>query len=311
MIRVPQYGPAALVALVLVATGLSTLYVESLKLEPSPIRGTRVTKVFSPVCRCDSTKARISFRVGKPDAVAVSIVDAAGRDVRDLAFNRTVTRKAVAFLWNGRDNDGAVVRDGLYRPRVRLDLLEKTFVLPNSIQVDTKPPRITIVSVSLRVISPDGDRRADLVAVSFRVDQRAQASLLVNHVQRVLGRRARLGGQLRWYGLVDGTSLRAGTFGLAVSAVDGAGNRSHPVAAGSVRIRYLELGKEAFRVHPSGRLVVPVSADAKSVTWRLNGRHGSGAPPVLRLRAPASPGDYTLYVIVREHAARARVTVVP
>ena len=305
-----KYGPAALVAALLVATGLSTLYVESLKLEPSPIRGTRVTKVFSPVCRCDSSKARISFRVGKPDAVAVSIVDAAGRDVRDLAVDRTVTTRPVAFLWNGRDNAGAVVRDGLYRPRVRLDLLEKTFVLPNPIQVDTKAPRVTVVSVQPRLFSPDGDRRADRVDVSFRVDQRAQASLLVAGVQRVLGRPARLGGHLRWYGMVDGKSLRPWTFDLAVSAVDVAGNRSRPTTAGSVRIRYIELGKETFRARVGGRLVVPVSSDARSVTWRLAGRQGSGASPILRLRAPGSPGTYTLYVIVGGHAARARVTVV-
>ena len=263
------------------------------------------------MCRCDSSKARISFRVGKPDAVAVSIVDAAGRDVRDIAINRTVSKRPVAFLWNGRDNAGAVVRDGLYRPRVRLDLLEKTFVLPNPIQVDTKPPRVTVGTVGPRVISPDGDRRSDRVDVGFRVDQRAQTSLLVNGVQRVLGRPGRLAGQLRWYGKIDGTSPAAGTFALGVVAVDAAGNRSQPVAAGSVRIRYVELGKDAFRVHAKGKLVVPVSADAASVTWRIAGRRGSGKPPILRLRAPASPGAYALYVFVRGHAARARVTVIP
>ena len=306
-----KYAPAVLVAALLVATGLSFLYVESLKLEPSPIRGTRVTKVFSPVCHCDKTKARISFRVGKPDAVSVSIVDAAGRDVRDLAFSRTVTTRPGAFLWNGRDNQGAVVRDGLYRPRVRLDLLEKTFVLPNPIQVDTKAPRVTVFSVAPRVISPDGDHRADRVDVTFRVDQKAQASLLVAGVQRVLGRPGRLQGQLRWYGVIDGKPAVARTFDLAVEAVDAAGNRSHPAAAGSVRIRYVEIGRQTFRVRAGGKLVVPVSADAVGVTWRLAGRHGSGAPPILRLRAPASPGAYALYVIARGHAARARVTVVP
>ena len=300
-----------LVAVLLVATGLSFLFVESLKLEPSPIRGTRVTKVFSPVCRCETSKARISFRVGKLDAVTVAIVDAAGRDVRDLAFLQRATRRPVAFLWNGRDNTGALVRDGFYRPRVRLDLLEKTFVLPNPILVDTKPPRVTVASVQPRVISPDGDRRSDRVDVAFRVDQKAQAALLVDGVQRVLGRPGRLAGQLRWYGEVDGRPLAAGTFDLAVGAVDAAGNRSRPVPAGSVHIRYVELGKVAFRTRPNGVLVVPVSADARRVSWLLAGRRGSGAPPVLRLRAPATPGTYALYVTARGHAARARVSVVP
>lgn len=306
-----RYGPAALVAAVLAATGLSLLYVESLKLEPSPIRGTRVTKVFSPVCKCASSQARIAFRVGKPDAVDVSIVDATGRDVRDLVVNRTVSGHPVAFLWNGRDNTGAVVRDGLYHPRVRLDLLEKTFDLPNPIQVDTRAPRVTVVSVAPRVISPDGDRRGDRVDVAVRTSERAQSSLLVDGVQRVLGRPLRLETTLRWYGQIDGRSLPPSTVVLTISAVDAAGNRSKPVAAGSVRIRYVELAKSAFRVRAGGVLVIRISADAKGVAWRLGGRHGQGAPPRLRVRAPAAPGSYSLYVVVGAHAARARVTVVP
>ena len=50
---VARYAPAALVAALLVATGFAFLHTESLKLETSPIRQTRVTKLFSPVCRCD------------------------------------------------------------------------------------------------------------------------------------------------------------------------------------------------------------------------------------------------------------------
>jgi hypothetical protein len=306
-----RYGPAALVAAVLVATGLSLVYVESLKLEPSPIRGTRVTKVFSPVCKCDSSQARIAFRVGKPDAVDVSIVDATGRDVRDLVLNRTVSRLPVAFLWNGRDNSGALVPDGLYHPRVRLDLLEKTFDLPNPIQVDTKAPHVTVVSVTPRVISPDGDRRGDRVDVVVRTDERAQASLLVDGGQRVLGRPRRLLATLRWYGQVDGRSLPPTTVALAVSAVDAAGNRSKATPAGSVRVRYIEFAKSVFRVHAGGVLAVVVSTDAKSVGWRLGGRRGQGRPPRFRVRAPANPGRYSLYVFVQAHAARARVTVVP
>jgi hypothetical protein len=306
-----RYAPAALAAALLAATGLSFLYVESLKLEPSPIRGTRVTKVFSPVCRCSFSKARISFRVGKPDAVDVAIVNAAGRDVRDLVVNRTVKLAPVAFLWNGRDNSGALVPDGLYRPQVSLDLLEKTFVLPNPIQVDTRAPRVTVVSVAPRVISPDGDRRADRVVVTVRTDQPAQSSLLVDGVQRVLGRPGKLSVELRWYGQANGRSLAPGVFHLAVRAVDAAGNRAQPTAAGAVRIRYVELPKAAFRVRAGGVLVVRVSTDAASVSWLFAGRRGTARPPVLRLRAPATPGSYSLFVVEHGHATSARVTVLP
>jgi len=294
-----------------VATGLSFLYVESLKLEPSPIRGTRVTKLFSPVCNCTTSKARIAFRLGKPDVVAVTIVDSSGRTVRDLAVSRPMRKALAAYYWNGRDNAGKIVPDGFYRPRVRLNLLEKTFDLPNTIRVDTTPPRLIAVSVEPRVFSPDGDGRGERVTVHYRLDQEGQAMLFVDGVRRVLARPHRTSGDLRWYGQVDGGSLPPKTYSLTVAAVDQAGNRSRPVSAGTIRIRYVELDKPSYRVGADKRLVVHVSADARHVGWRLAGRHGTGKAPVLVLRAPATPGSYTLYVTVGNHAARARVSVVP
>jgi len=300
-----------LVAALLVATGLSFLYVESLKLEPSPIRGTRVTRLFSPTCQCGATKARISFRLGKPDVVAVSIIDSSGRTVRDLAVARPMRHAAAAFFWDGRDSAGAVVRDGFYRPQVRLSLLEKTFDLPNTIRVDTIPPRVVALSVRPSVFSPDRDGRGERVTVHYRLDQEGQAMLFVNGVRRVLARPKHVSGDLRWYGQVDGGSLPPGTYALTVAAIDLAGNRSKIVSAGTVRIRYVELDKQAYRVRAGALLVATVSTDARQVGWRLAGRHGTAKAPVLRLRAPKASGAYALYVTVRNHAAKARVTVVP
>ena len=98
--------PAVLVAVLLVATGVAFLRTESLKLETSPIRQTRVTKLFSPVCRCATSKARIAIRVAKPDVVSVSIDDDAGQDVRQLVAGRPATGP-IAFLWNERATPAA------------------------------------------------------------------------------------------------------------------------------------------------------------------------------------------------------------
>ena len=43
--------------------------------------------------------------------------------------------------------------------------------------------------------------------------------------------------ELDWYGKVAGTRLPAGTYHLALVAVDPAGNRSRPVQAGLIEIR--------------------------------------------------------------------------
>ncbi len=303
-----RYAPAALVAALLVATGVAFLHTESLKLETSPIRQTRVTKLFSPVCRCDSSKARVAFRLAQPDVLSVTIADRSGRDVRRLVTEKGGSGR-VAFLWNGKDDAGKVVPDGIYRARVRLDLVEKTFDLPNLIQVDTKRPVIKVVSVRPRVFSPDGDRRADGIAVRYTVSKRARAVLYVDGVRRVVGASLKPSGELRWYGKVGAKALPAGRHELTLGAVDLAGNSSRPVAAGQIRIRYLELASSLVRAKPGGPVRVRVLTDAQRVTWRLGRRAGLGKVPVFRFRAPAAPGRYFLVVSANGHSVGATLVV--
>lgn len=303
-----RYAPAALVAVLLAATGFAFLHTESLKLETSPIRQTRVTKTFSPVCRCDSSRARVALRLAKPDVLNVSIVDSSGRDVRQLAIGRPA-RDRVAFLWNGRDDSGQVVGDGFYRARVRLELLEQTFVLPNLIRVDTRRPGIALVSVRPRLFSPDGDRRADRITVRYRVDEPARALLYVDGAQRVQGASLRPAGELEWYGKVGGVSLPARRYALTLVAVDRAGNRSLPVKAGPVRIRYVELVAPVLQANAGGVLRVRVLTDARRVSWRLGSRKGVGKTPLFRIRAPETAGRYRLVVTANAHQAGAFVVV--
>lgn len=304
-----RYAPAVLVAVLLVATGLAFLHTESLKLETSPIRQTRVTKLFSPVCECASSKARIAFRLAKPDVVSVAIVDSSGGDVRALVSERPATDRT-AFLWNGRDDLGRVVPDGIYRARVRLDLIEKTFTLPNLIRVDTTAPHVRLVSVTPRVFSPDGDRRADRVDVRYTIDERAQAMLYVDGVRRVVGSSLKPTGELRWFGRVAGAPLPAGRYALSLEAVDLAGNQSRRVTAGPVRIRYVEVVSATRRVRPGGKIRVRVSTDAKRVTWYLGKRTGLATPPAFTVRAPAARGGHVLVVAARGHKVGVRVVVV-
>lgn len=302
------YLPAALTAVLLVGTAAAFVYTESLKLEPAPLRKVRVTKLFSPVCKCDHSKARIAFDVRQGDVVSVSLEDSSGSEVRRLAA-RAVRRGPVAFLWNGRDDDGRVLPDGLYHPRVRLELLEKEIELQNEIRLDSTPPRVSVDSAAPRTISPDGDGRAERVAVVYVADEPAQAVLRVGGIRRVLGKGFRRRGQLEWFGRVDGRAVRAGTYGLAVVATDLAGNRSRRADGGVVRVRYVELVPDAYRTRPGAVLRVGVLTDARRVSWRLAGRTGTSRPPLLRLRAPDEPGEYRLFVTANGHGAAARVVV--
>ena len=211
-------------------------------------------------------------------------------------------------MWNGRDDAGRVVPDGLYRARVRLDLREKTFVLPNLIRVDTAARRRGGVTRP-RVFSPDGDRRSDRVTVRYRVNERAAALLYVDGVRRVVGASLRPTGELVWYGKVGARSLPARRYALALVAVDAAGNRSLPVKAGPVRIRYVEIASPVLRAKAAGVLRVRVLTDARRVEWRIGKRTGVGKVPVFRIRAPEQPGRYRIVVSVGGHRATAPVVV--
>jgi hypothetical protein len=303
-----RFVPAALTAALLVGTAAAFVYTESLKLEPAPLRAVRVTRLFSPTCHCATSKARIAFSLRKADVVSVSIEDANGREVRRLVA-RPRRAGPVAFLWNGRDADGSVVSNGLYRPRVRLDLLEKEIELQNEIRVDTTVPRVRVTRVAPRTISPDGDGRAERVAVSYAADEPVRGLLRVGGIRRVLGKGYRPRGQLEWFGRVDGRPIRAGTYALTVVATDLAGNRSRPADGGVVRVRYVELMPDLYRVAPGTPIRVGVSTDARRVAWRLAGRTGRGRPPLLRLRAPVDPGEYRLFVTANGRGAVARVVV--
>ena len=304
-----KYGPAALVAALLVATGAAFVYTESLKLAPSPLKAVKVTRLFSPVCECDRRAARIAFALRKPDIVSVSIVDANGSEVRRLAIARPRLSGPAVFRWNGRDDRKRVVPPGSYQTTVRLDLAEKTVTLPNRIVVDTTAPTVTVVGVAPRVFSPDRDGRADRVTVTYRLDEPGRVELWVDGVRRVVGHRLHPRGELQWYGRSDGRVVGEGTHRLELVATDLAGNRTGRVPAGSIRIRYVALSRPLYRVARGQRFAVRIDTDAARVRWRLGQRTGTVRPPVLHLRAPDRAGLFRLAVHTGGHVAHARVIV--
>ena len=87
--------------------------------------------------------------------------------------------------WDGRDDEGRIVPDGSYRPRLTLESGARSFVLRNPIQLDTRAPKMTVTRVSPKVFSPDGDGRNDQVIVRYRVDEPAHGILRVDGVRRV------------------------------------------------------------------------------------------------------------------------------
>ncbi|MGZ8697194.1 MAG: FlgD immunoglobulin-like domain containing protein [Gaiellaceae bacterium] len=223
-------APTILALLLIVATATAFAVTQRLKLEPSPISQTRVSDVFSPVCRCASKAASIEFLLRRADHVRVAIRTGAGEvTVADGSF----ARGDVHVRWDGRDASGELVPDGTYYPFVHLQGAGRTIDLPNPIRVDTIRPSIRFTSVRPRVFRPGTEK----LKVTYTVSEHAHALLFVDGRRRVFTNSTRLRYRLQWYGKVRGSAIRPGRHKLKLVAEDLAGNRSAPTPVVVVRVR--------------------------------------------------------------------------
>lgn len=298
-----------LVLALLGATAAAFAVTERLKLERSPITGTHVDRIFSPVCDCARDNASISFVLRRRETVTLTIIDSNGRTVATIVRKQREPKGRVDYTWDGRDELDRVVPEGRYRPRVQLERNGRTIVLPNPIRVDTTPPHITLRRVEPRVFSPDGDRQRDRITATYTIDERARATMLVDGRQRVLGKFPRQHGNLTWFGRINGRSAVPGPYEIRLRAIDRAGNRSPRSRAITVLVRYVALSQDRVEAVAGKPFSVRVWTDAAAYSWLFAGERGSGRRQVLVLRAPDTPGSYVLYVRVGGHAARAAVNV--
>lgn len=306
MTRLPQ---TLIVLGLLAATATAFAVTERLKLEKSPVTGTRVDKIFSPVCECSRNVAVISFRLRKRETVTVDMLDSKGKSVATLVRNQHEPQGRVSYTWDGRNEAGLVVPEGRYRPRLRLREHGRTIVLPNPIRVDTTAPRIRLVRLFPRVFSPGSHGEHDRVTALYASDEASRAMMLVDGQRRVLSKFRATKGRLRWFGVIDGKPVPAGTYELRLRAFDRAGNRSKSTRAVPVRVQYIQFRKDRVRAVAGKRFSIRVSTYASAYRWLLNSRRGSTRKKVLVLRAPAKPGRYALYVRADGHADRAEVVV--
>jgi hypothetical protein len=305
-----RWIPPVLALALLAAAALAFAHTERLKLGPSPIAGTRVDKIFSPVCDCPTHTAAISFRLRKASSVTVDLLDADNRSVRTLVRGDRRPVGRVTYRWDGRDDSGHVLPEAAYRPRVRLSLNGRTIVLPNPIRIDVTPPVMHLVSVRPAVFSPNGDGRNDRITARYELSERATPILLADGRRRVVGLFTRRVGKLDWNGDGDGGPPPQGLLRVSMRAVDLAGNRSAETRSVPVVVRYVALGRHRVDVDAKGRFAIGVFTDQPRYRWVFAGRSGMAGGRVLRLTAPKYPGRYLLFVSTPDgHADRAVIVV--
>jgi hypothetical protein len=300
-----RFLPVVLVVGLLGGSAAAFAVTERLKLERSPIFATHVAKVASPV---SGRRASIVFRLRKSDSLSLAIVDSNDRVVRALISSHHVAAGRKAYNWDGRDDAGNAVPDGVYKPRVHLANAHRTILLPNPIIVDTKVPQISLTGRNLTVVSPDGDARHDYLKLFFKTSEPARAELYANG-RLVVKQKSFKARSLQW-GRGNGMPARPGLYRLQLRAIDAAGNQGALSRVFTVRIRYIELGRHVIHAKAGGRIRVRVSTDAHFYYWRIGPRHGRVHARVLSLAAGPA-GRYQLVVTERGRSARALVVVGP
>jgi flagellar hook assembly protein FlgD len=291
----------------LVATATAFVITEHLKLIKSPLYGTVVPKVISPVCHCPNSVARIKFRLRHPDHVTVTIVNASGDTVDTVAsdvFYSANGRHHV--VWRGTTDTGVRAPDGSYSPWIKVG--RRTFELPNKIALDTKVPKVLAAARLKRVLFAGKGRT---VAITYSLSKRAHAVLYLGSSVLVRSRRTQTRDKIKWAGRLEGRPLPAGRYVVSVGAQDTFGNETP--AAGRMKVtifvRYIQLTPERITVRSGNGFRLHVKTAARRYTWRLGHRHGSGRGKTLHLRAPTTPGTYRLVVTEGGQSTTAAIRV--
>ena len=314
-----------LIVLALIAgTSAAFTVAERLKLERSPVTAPHFDRLFSPVCDCASDVAHLRIRFRRKETVDAVIVDARGEPVRRLGENEPVRKGNHTFAWDGRDDAGEVVPDGRYRLLLHLETERRTILVPTSVWVDTKPPKVVLVRARPDAFSPDGDGRKDHMKVVYRTNEEGRPELAIDGEVVLTGRsRGKGKASFNWSGKIGGATVTAGTYELAVRVRDPAGNLSEPTRPAPVRVRFIELDQDAYAVQAGGRLTFTVDTDVESFRWYLSHRPSGGKAgrPVLydltasgdtvsaTLSSDLEPGAYQLRVTANGHKDRAIVNV--
>ena len=160
----------AVFALLVVATIAAFFVTQQLKSEfPLVIRFSAKPKQFSPNGDRYRDSAQVGFDLSEPAKVSFLILDSEGNEIRRLVDDRQLAGDAKhRFRWDGRDDDGGFVADGVYRMRVIRPDEGRVIDSTKRIRVDTQRPPVTLVSAKPSVIAPRLPGQHPEVTITYR-----------------------------------------------------------------------------------------------------------------------------------------------
>ena len=147
-----KLAPTLIVAGLLAATATAFAVTERLKLEDSPVLGTQITALFSPKTHGNS-EAIIRFRLRREEDIRLDVVDDQGTVVRQALGTGVFGQAFHQFAWDGRNDAGQIVPDGVYHVQLQLKDEDRTIEFPSTVRVDSTPPTIESDDQAPRVLA--------------------------------------------------------------------------------------------------------------------------------------------------------------
>ena len=253
------------------ATVAAFIVTQQLKGEfPLVLRFAVSPEYFSPNGDGVRDRTLVGFDLTRRSKVSFYVLDAEGHEVRRLVDDRELAGDTKhRFVWDGRDDSGKLVPDGIYRLRVARRDEGRVIESIKELTLDRKPPRVRLVSARPGVIAPGPPGQHPAVTIRYSGPRNKHPEYRIFRTDdgppRVVLRFR--GGKSRsavWHGIVHGRPAAPGTYAFTVSVRDLAGNLSvapteNPTArtalAGTgVAVRHISL-QGPIDVVPAGSLV--------------------------------------------------------
>jgi hypothetical protein len=306
-----------------VATFGAFFLAQRLKHEPSIVKGFTRVAIISPNGDGRKDRSPMSFFLKNADTVSVDIVDRRRMLIRSLVEDRHLDarQRIEGLVWDGRDDEGRVVPDGIYQVRVTLRREGRAVFVPKILTVDNTRPRPIVVAigpnggevpeylpnnrdggVQIKVVAAGLDRKL----LIFRTDVRPFK--LVRTLTLGPGQKER-----DWDGSDDaGRDVPDGTYVVVAQARDHAGNvgstppldgsgrpafsrGTHFAGRGGVTVRHIAVQPPFIPPKAGSLMRAFVDARGQPYTWTIR---RLGQPGVIRGR-----GRKTKYVL-NVHAPR-------